>query len=152
MQQETRPRRLRASVQIEASAERVLQAFLDPEQLKQWWGATRGLVEPRRGGTWALAWGNSAQGYQFVLSGVIRFLHPARRLRIEHLVYFNAERPILGPIRLSVLLREKDGLTRLTVRQEAFGEGPDWEWYYEVVGQGWKDALGNLKRFLETAG
>ncbi len=50
-------RKVTRSVHIQASPERVLRAFLDVEQMKQWWGATRGLVEERRGGVWALAWG-----------------------------------------------------------------------------------------------
>ncbi|HLE82417.1 MAG TPA: SRPBCC domain-containing protein, partial [Dehalococcoidia bacterium] len=67
------------------------------------------------------------------------------------LVYFNPERAPLGPMRLTILVREKDGRTRVSVRQEGFREGPDWDWYFEAVAGSWKEALGNLKRFLEGA-
>lgn len=148
---ETSTRKVSRSVQVNAGAERVLQAFLDPEQMKQWWGAARGLVEERKGGVWALAWGDAEQGYKNVVSGVLRVYHPGKRMRIEPLVYFNSERPVLGPMRLTISVREKEGRTRVGVRQEGYGQGPDWDWYYEAVLKGWKETLANLKLFLEGA-
>ncbi|MFQ5663908.1 MAG: SRPBCC domain-containing protein [Terriglobia bacterium] len=145
-------RKVTRSVQIQASPAQVLRAFLDPEQMKQWWGATNGLVEERKGGVWALAWGAPDQGYKNVVSGVLKSLQPNKRIRIEPLVYFNSQRPVLGPMRLSISVREKAGRTRVTVRQDGFGDGPDWDWYYEAVLKGWKETLGNLKDFLERRG
>lgn len=145
-------RKVSRSVQIQASAERVWRAFLEPEQMKQWWGAARGLVEEHKGGVWAVAWGDSEQGYKNVVSGVLKSFQPNKRLRIEPLVYFNPERPVLGPMRLSISVKEKEGRTRVSVRQDHYGEGPDWDWYYDAVVKGWKDTLGNLKQFLERQG
>lgn len=145
-------RKVSRSVQIQASEERVWRAFLEPEQMKQWWGAARGLVEERKGGVWAVAWGDSEQGYKNVVSGVLKSFQPNKRLRIEPLVYFNPERPVLGPMRLSLSVKEKEGRTRVSVRQDHYGEGPDWDWYYAAVVKGWKDTLGNLKQFLERQG
>lgn len=149
---ESLTRKVSCSVHIRASAEQVWRAFLDPEQMKQWWGTAPGLVEERKGGVWALAWGNAEQGYRNVVSGVLRVYHPGKRMRIDPLVYFNPERPVLGPMRLTISVREKDGRTRVSVRQEGYGEGPDWDWYYEAVVQGWKETLANLKQFLEGSG
>lgn len=145
-------RKVSRSVQVEASPERVLQAFLALDQMKQWWGASRGLVEERKGGVWAMAWGESPQGYRYIMSGVLKSFQPGKRIRIEPLVYFDPERPVLGPMRLSISVREKQGRTRLSVRQDGYGEGPDWDSYYEAVLKGWKETLANLKRFLESPG
>lgn len=149
---ETSARKVSRSVQIQASPERVLKAFLDPELMKRWWGAARGLVEERKGGVWALAWGEPGQGYKYVASAVLKSYQPGKRVRLDPLVYFNFERSVLGPMRLSISVREKDGRTRVSVRQEGYGEGPDWDWYYEAVVKGWKDALARLKQFLEGSG
>lgn len=148
----TAGRRVSRSIQIQASAARVLEAFLEPKLLEQWWGVARARVEPRRGGVWAAAWGEPGQGYRYVVSGVVKSLKPARRLKLEPLIYFNWERPVLGPMRLTISVREKDGRTRVSVRQDGYGEGPDWDWYYDAVVKGWKDTLSNLKEFLEGAG
>ncbi len=109
------------------------------------------MIEARKGGAWALAWGGAGQGYRHVVSGVIRSLVPARRLRIEPLVYFNAEHPVPGPMRMSISLKEKDGLTRVIVRQEPTAEAPEWERYSQGASAAWREALGNLKRLLEEA-
>jgi len=142
-------RKVVRSTQIAASAERVLEAFLDPTLIEQWWGAARVRVEPQKGGIWAAAWGEPGQGYRYVVCGVVRLVRPGKRLKLDPLVYFNWERPVLGPMRLSISVREKDGRTRVSVRQDGYGDGPDWDWYYEAVVQSWKDSLANLKQFLE---
>jgi uncharacterized protein YndB with AHSA1/START domain len=142
-------RMVRTSLQIAASAERVLAAFLTVSDLKRWWGAAQGLIEARKGGLWTLAWADEAGGYKYAVSGVVKSLLPGKRLRIEPLVYLNAERSILGPMRLSLSLREKEGRTRISVRQDGYGEGPEWDWYYEATGPAWKESLRSLKAFLE---
>lgn len=140
---------IHAQVHIRVPAEKVWAALVQPERIQQWWGTSRGLVEPRKGGLWALAWGDQGQGYRYVLNGVIRVIKPAARLLVDPLVYFNSERPPLGPMRVSFSLAEKKGVTRITAHHEATGEGPDWEWYFGTVKQGWKASLSNLKNYLE---
>lgn len=151
MAEATTTRKVSRSVQIAASPERVLKAFLDPEEIKKWWGATRALVEPRKGGVWAAAWGEAGQGYLYVVTGVLKSLQPGKRLRLDPLVYFSYKSEVLGPMRLSISVKEKAGKTRVSVRQDGYGTGPDWDWYYQSVFSGWKDTLGSLKQYLEEA-
>jgi len=149
MEQGTPARKVARSIQIRAEPRRILEAILVAGQLKQWWGASDALVDARKGGLWTLGWKETSGGYKYAVSGVIKSLLPAKRLRIEPLVYLNAERTILGPMRLSVSLREKEGRTRVNIRQDGFGQGTEWDWYYQAVRSGWVDALRNLKQFLE---
>ena len=146
-----KPRPVRSQVRIDASPEKVWAALVEPEQIRQWWGARHGLVEPHKGGSWALAWGEEGQGYRFVLCGVIRGIQPMKRLRIEPLVYLNAEHPVPGPMRLSFSLTPKEGLTRLVIRLDPRGDERGWAEYREGASKGWQEALANLKRFLEKA-
>jgi uncharacterized protein YndB with AHSA1/START domain len=149
MMAEVKARRVARSIQIQASPEQVLRGFLDVEQLKPWWGIAQGLVEERKGGVWALAWGEAGQGYKYVVTGVLKSFQAGKRVRIEPLLYLNPERTVLGPMRLAISVREKAGKTRISVRQDGFGEGPEWDWYYEAVVKGWKESLRNLKEFIE---
>lgn len=151
MEEGTVTRKVSKSVHVQASPEQALRAFLDVEQMKQWWGVTRGLVEPRKGGIYALAWGETPQGYKYVVSGVLKSFLPGKRIWLEPLVYFNSERAVLGPMRLSISVRERDGGTRVSVRQDGYGTGPDWDWYYEAVVKSWKVTLSNLRQYLESA-
>jgi uncharacterized protein YndB with AHSA1/START domain len=148
MSQET-TRKVARSIQIQAEPGRVLNAFLELDELRQWWGVSDGLVEARKGGVWTLVWRQDAGGYRYAVSGVIKSLAPGKRLRIEPLVYMNAERTILGPMRLSLALSGKEGRTRIRVRQDGYQQGAEWDWYYQAVQTGWTEALKNLKRHLE---
>lgn len=152
MAEEKSGRKVSKTIQIAASAERVWRCLVQVEAMQQWWGVDRGLVEERRGGPWALAWEASPQGFRYLMAGVIKSIQPGKRLRIEPLIYFNPERPILGPMRLTVNVREQNGKTRVAVRQDGYGEGPDWDWYYQAVVQGWKDTLARLKQYAEQPG
>ena len=146
---EKKPHQIRSQVSIRAPADKVWSALVDVEQVRQWWGASEGVIEPRKGGAWALAWSGEGRGLHHVASGVIRSLVPGKRLRIEPLVYFNAEHPAPELMRMSVSLKEQGGSTRVIVRQEPLGNVPDWEQYSELAVKGWRETLANLKRFLE---
>ena len=146
---ENKAGQLRSQVRIHASIGKVWAALTDLEQVRHWWGASTGVIEPRKGGAWALAWSGEAQSFRHVLSGVVRSVTAEKRLRIEPLVYFNAEHAAPRLMRMSISLGEKDGFTRVIVRQEPLKETPDWELYCEAASKGWKETLANLKRFLE---
>lgn len=81
MTQAAKPRRVSKSIQIWTTPEKAFAAFVDLEKLKQWWGASTGLIEPKKGGVYALAWGQGEQGFAYVGSGVIKSLAPGKRLR-----------------------------------------------------------------------
>ena len=142
-------RKISRSTQIEASLDRVFLALTDVGSMQKWWNVSRGLIEPRKGGVWALAWERSDTGYRSVSSGVIKSFAANKRIRIEPLVFFSPERPVIGPTRLSFGLSEKQGKTKLTVRQDGIGEGADWDWYFDSCSKGWKETLSNLKQHLE---
>lgn len=149
---EKKPNQIRAQVRIRASAERVWAALVEPEQIKQWWDASETVIEPRKGGAWAVAWGGAGQGYRSVASGVIRSLKPPQRLRIEPLVCFSADSKVPGPMRMSFSVAEKGGLTRVIVRQEPIGDASQWESYAQEAVAAWRQILENLKRLLEETG
>jgi len=91
-------RAVEAELALHVTPRRVLTAFLDPSDLRGWWGVERALVEPRIGGLYALAWGITAQGFRYASTGIVGRYVPDRVLGITHYTYFNPERPILGPM------------------------------------------------------
>jgi uncharacterized protein YndB with AHSA1/START domain len=139
---------LRSQVRIHADPAKVWAALVEPARVRVWWGATQGVVEPQKGGAWALAWAQPG-GYRYVLAGLIRVWRPEKRLLVDPLVYFNAEHPVPGPMRLSLSLTAKGGSTRLVVLLRPRGDDPGWTQYREEAQVGWREALGNLKNYLE---
>ena len=118
--------------------------------MSAWWGVARGLVDPRPGGVWALGWELSPAGYRYVTTGRIVNFEPGARLLIADIVYFNPERPVLGPMQLSVTAAIAPGGCELTVRQDGYRDGPDWDWLYKAVVDAWPATLDALKVHLEA--
>jgi hypothetical protein len=138
------------SLVIAADGEAVLEAFLDVEAMQVWWGLDRGLVEAREGGVWALTFERSPQGFAYVTTGRIDTLIRGERVQIGNLVYVSPERPVLGPLSLSILAeRVSVGVTLMTIRQDGYGDGADWSWYYQAVLAAWPDVATRVKRYVE---
>lgn len=137
------------TVHVAASPEAALQAFLQLEAMQKWWGVERGLVEPREGGVWALAWERSEHGFKYVITGRISSLQPGRQVVITEMLYFNPERPVLGPMSLTITATPAHGSCDLTIRQDGYRDGPDWDWYYKVVSWAWPEVAKDIKSYLE---
>jgi uncharacterized protein YndB with AHSA1/START domain len=128
----------------------LISAFTDPEMLRQWWGVERALVETKKGGLYILTWNISQQGFGFVTTGIVQDYDPGGRLVITQLVYLNPARPILGPMSLFIeATRGKDD-TAFYLCQDGYGEGADWDWYYEAVSRAWPAVIDKLKTFLDS--
>ena len=137
------------TLHVATTPQKVLQAFLQLEAMQKWWGVERGLVEPREGGVWALAWERSEQGFKYVITGRINSLQPSRQVVITEMLYFNPERPVLGPMSLTITAAPAGEGCDLTIRQDGYRDGPDWDWYYKVVSWAWPEVAKDIKSFLE---
>jgi hypothetical protein len=109
-------------------------------------------VDARAGGVWALAWEESPQGYRHVATSIVTELLPGARLVLDSFLYIHPERPVLGPMRVEILAEGLEMGTLLRVRQDGFGDGDDWDWYYDVVVKGWPVTLEAVKRSVEAKG
>ena len=145
-------RAVSANAIIRASRHRILEAFISSMDLKGWWGVSRALIEPNKAGLYSLAWiGESNNGYLYVSTGIIDSYVPGEELIIAKLVYFNFERAILGPFRLTITVKQVDAdHSKIDVVQSGYQDGSDWDWYYSSVVKGWPHALELLKDWLET--
>jgi uncharacterized protein YndB with AHSA1/START domain len=136
-----------ATVDIEAPAERVFRALSDPEELVAWWGspdtyqAHRWDSDFRVGGKWRVE-GRSAAGAPYSVFGEFLEIAPPRRLVQTWTYDWEQNAP---PTRLTYVLDDIPGGTRLTVRHEGFAtrEGSS------SHGAGWERVLGWLVRHVE---
>jgi activator of Hsp90 ATPase-like protein len=142
-------RNVEVTIDINCSARNVFNAFVDENQLKEWWQVERSLIEAKQGGIYSLAWNVTEQGFQFISTGLITIFNPGQELLIDHFVYFNPEKSILGPTYLSVKLEDATSFTKLKLVQGGYQRGKDWDWFYEAVKNTWPIVLAELKNFLE---
>lgn len=142
-------RTVQTRIHVVTTPEAAARAFLNLDAMRQWWHVDRGLVEPREGGVWALAWERSEHGFKYVITGRIASLGPGRVV-ITEMLYFNPDRPILGPMSLTVTAVPATGGCELTIQQDGYGDGPDWDWYYKVVSWAWPEVAKDFREFLEA--
>ena len=127
-----------------------MDALLDMEALKAWWGVDSVLIEKKDGGLYCLTWLKSEHGIKFISTGRIKLYDRNSHLYLEDMVYINSERPILGPFNIEFSITPAlDGYYNLSVKQGGFEKGQKHAWYYEAVSQGWPEALLMLKTYLE---
>jgi len=142
-------RKVEAGIIINKRAQQIFDAFIQPDQLKSWWGVERCLVEKKQGGVYSLAWEISEKGFHYISTGIITVYLPGRELLIDHFIYFNPEKEVLGPTWLGIKLEEANDSTLLKLIQGGYQEGGDWDWFYEAVKEAWPKALETLKQYLE---
>ncbi|MCB0533934.1 MAG: SRPBCC domain-containing protein [Lewinellaceae bacterium] len=142
-------RQVQTTIQIQVPPPQVIQALLDQNMLKAWWGVERSLIVPQPGGVYVLTWQISDAGFGYVTSGTIHTLQKDRKLCLENLVYLNPQRPILGPMRLCFDAQKQANQTMLTIVQDGYREGHHWDWYYQAVLKAWPVAAQHLKAYLE---
>jgi uncharacterized protein YndB with AHSA1/START domain len=142
-------KKVEASIEVEVSSQQAMDAFLSPEHLKAWWGVERSFIELKVGGIYALAWQISDAGIKYISTGVIKEYQPPSRLVIEKWVYFNPEKPIMGPLELSFNIEPAGTHSKISVCQAGYREGEHWQWYYDAVVLAWPMVLKELKKYLE---
>lgn len=134
---------LRIERVFDAPRELVFRAWLDPEQLSQWYGPAqfsapreRITVEPEPGGRWELVMVQGAGGDEHPLrSRIVELVEP------ELLVIENEAMPEHGmaATRTRVEFHDDGGKTRMVMT-----DGPYEQRMGEMAGQGWAGAFDKL--------
>ena len=146
---DTGTRSVDTEVVISANPEKVLQAFLNDDDLKAWWKVSRSLVEPEAGGVWSISWDNWGQEKtQHAWSGVIEEITP-NRLVIGRLVMNEPGMPLLGPMQLEITLQPAEGGTLLSLSHRGYHYGEHWDTMYDLVVQGWDHVLGDMQAWFQ---
>ncbi len=116
----------------------VWEALTTSEQLKRWL-VRDGNVEARIGGAVHLA---LRDGYE--ITGRIDIYIPERRLRVVVAPAEGEEPLATGPITVDLRVRERDEKTRLSVDVSGIPGTEDWEEYYRLSVDRWKQAFSEL--------
>lgn len=137
---------------VEAPADRVYEAFVEPEELAQWMHPTGfetevHTLEAREGGSYHISMSGTTEEtaeHSHSYTGTFEDLVPGERLVQTEIP--EAEAPGMeGEMRVTITFEEELEGTDVTVNIAIPAAWPD-----EAIG-GWADALENLAAFLETA-
>lgn len=130
-------RAVERSVTLNASPDVVWKALTDARELTRWFPLDAD-VQPGPGGMIHMRWGEAYDD-----TSRIQVWEPGRHLRIG----FPTEGP--APVVTDYYLEAQGGSTVLRVVTSGFGEGDDWEQFYDGVSAGWDFELRSLKHYLE---
>lgn len=139
-----------SEIRINATVEQILNALLELEHLKSWWGVDSALIEKKDGGTYTITWLRSEHGIKFISTGRIKLYDKTSHLHLEDMIYINSEKPIQGPFTIQYNIKKNNNYCMLSVRQGGFEKGDEQGWYYKAVLDGWPEALIMLKKYLEN--
>ena len=130
---------------IQASPERLFAAWIEPEQLKQWWGppsvnCVDAQVDARVGGRYRIA-NQLPDGNGLWITGEFQAIEPPRKL-----VYTWSIEPASGPVELVTVLFEPNasGGTEVIVTHERI---PD-KTARDTHMMGWQGCLDGLAEYL----
>ncbi len=140
-----------SEIRINCDPKEILEALMDINHLKAWWGVDSCFIERKDGGLYTLTWLRSSEGIKFISTGRINLYNYRSHLYLEDVLYINSEKPILGPFTIKYDVAAHDNYSILKVTQNGFKKEGDtiWDWYYKAVADGWPQALIMLKKYLE---
>jgi uncharacterized protein YndB with AHSA1/START domain len=136
---------------FDAPRELVFKAFIDPDQLTQWFGPV-GVstprdqieVEPRVGGVWRMTMVMDQDGSRSPIDAVItRFVEP-ELLEAHISAEAMGREPMHLDVSMTLTFEDSGGRTRLTLRQGPFPAG-DWT---DQTQEGWESSFTKLDALL----
>lgn len=139
---------------LDAPLERVFRAWLDPAQLKQWWGPP-GFTNPvcevdaRVGGRMRIVM-RGPDGTDYPMSATFRAIEPDRRLVFVAVAEDAAGDALLESF-TEVLFEAHDDKTRLTVEASAVGLAPVAADMLKGMEEGWSGSLDRLAALVNHA-
>ncbi len=142
---------------IQAPPARVMAAFFNDGDLKNWWQVTKSFTVARTLGTYAVEWDSTDFKDEMLgrlggaFHGTIIDYRPNAAFFLAEAFWQPPDGDPIGPMALEVQARPQGNgrVTQLTVRQSGDGDGPRWQRYFHIMGQGWEGALLELKDYMD---
>jgi len=143
------------SIEIAATVDKVFDAFFDPHALASWWQAARSVTVARPLGIYAVEWKTTTFEDEIlgplggVFHGTVMDASPPTGFFLAEAYWIPPQGDPIGPMAFEVALSASGPKTRVRIKQTGYEEGPRWRRYYEIVAEGWKVALADLKTYAE---
>ncbi len=142
---------------IQAPPARVMQAFFNDADLKEWWQVSRAFTVPRPLGMYAIEWESTDFKDEILgrlggaFHGTVIDIRANTSFFLADVYWQPPDGDPIGPMAVEVHCRPHGNgrLTLLTVKQSGEGEGPRWERYFQIMNRGWEGALLEMKAYID---
>ena len=150
----TDPMTTRAHIHEEsfpASPEQLFTILHTPSAIRGWWNATRAIVIPELGGTWAAAWGDDEDNPDYITTATIDAFDPPRILSLTNFQYRSKDGDLPFHAEFTTtfdITPTKEGAT-LRVTQDGFPSDPEADEFYASCDTGWRETFKNIRAYLQ---
>jgi uncharacterized protein YndB with AHSA1/START domain len=138
---------------FDATPENVFALLHTPSAIRQWWGASHVIVDPKEGGVWVGLWGDE-DAPEFITAGRMSVFDPPRRLKFSDFEYYARSGPLPFAADLTsefTVIPAGEGKTTLRVVQDGFPDDPAADEFYAGCERGWRDTFAGIREYLSKA-
>ncbi len=135
---------------FEASPERLFALLHTPSDIRGWWGATRAIVIPERGGLWTATWGEAEDDPDYVTAATIEVFEPPRTMVLTDYRYLakSGGNPFEADFMLTFTVVPDGSGGILRVSQDGFPAGAEADEFYAACEKGWSDTFAAIRRHI----
>ena len=137
---------------LPARPEQVFDLLITPSAIRQWWGASRVIVDAREDGVWTAAWGDEDDPDYISTATLVEF-HPPRRLAMKYGKYYakSGRMPFeFAADALTIFTIGPDGdECVLRVEQTGFPCDTAADDFYAACETGWKNTFEGIRKYTK---
>lgn len=136
-----------------APPDRVFALLHTPSAIREWWGASRAIVQPETGGVWAATWGEAEDDPEYVTSATLKVFEPPRRLVFADYRYTarSGPLPFEADFETEFTVEPHPEGAELRVSQAGFPCTPEGDEFYAACEKGWRETFAGIRRYLEES-
>jgi uncharacterized protein YndB with AHSA1/START domain len=134
-----------------ASPEDLFSLLITPSAIREWWGASRAIVNARQGGIWAASWGEEDYPDYISFATLVEF-EPPRKLTMKYGEYYAKSGTL--PFEFSdaavtiFTINPTESGNLLRVEQTGFPLEKVADEFYAACKTGWKNTFNGIRSFL----
>jgi uncharacterized protein YndB with AHSA1/START domain len=133
------------------SQERMFEVLTTPSIVRDWWGATTVIIDPRKGGTWVAASGDGESKSEFVNSFEILEFDPPKRILLGGGKYFAGTNwPIRTNMTTDLIIDSVPAGCLLRILLELNPADPLLDDYFDACVAGWQNSFEGIRNYLHN--
>jgi uncharacterized protein YndB with AHSA1/START domain len=133
------------------SPEKMFEVLTTPSAIRDWWGASMVVIDPRKGGSLVTAWGDGEKESEYVNSFEILEFDPPKRMLLGRGKYISgANWPIVTNMTTELVIESQPPGCSLRIVQELSPAEPLLDDFFEACVVGWQNSFEGIRNYLHN--
>ena len=133
------------------SPERMFEILITPSAIRTWYGASKAVVDPRKGGSWITAWGDEDDDAEYINAFKILEFDPPNRMLLGSGKYIAGRAwPIMTDITTELIVEPLPTGCILRIVQELTPAEPLLTDYFDACIAGWQNSFEGIRNYLHN--